>query len=117
MLIPQSFALRLALAGLPPEAGLYASHRADPCFYAVFWDSVRWRWGLFGGGSSLMTAALPGAISADRGNDGLCRRSADGFGVLSGVHCFLVMGVFKAWVSLRISVHNPVHSGLFTPRA
>ena len=43
MLIPQSLAYAL-LAGLPPEAGLYASI-VPILLYAVFGTVACWRWG------------------------------------------------------------------------
>ena len=89
MLIPQSLAYAL-LAGLPPEAGLYASI-APILLYAVFGTSRALAVGPVAV-VSLMTAAALGNI-ADQGTMGYAVAALT-LALLSGV-MLLVMGVFK----------------------
>jgi len=107
MLIPQSLAYAL-LAGLPPEAGLYASI-APILLYAVFGTSRALAVGPVAV-VSLMTAAALGNI-ADQGTMGYAVAALT-LALLSGV-MLLVMGVFKLGFLANFLSH-PVISGFIT---
>ena len=107
MLIPQSLAYAL-LAGLPPEAGLYASI-APILLYAVFGTSRALAVGPVAV-VSLMTAAALGNI-ADQGTMGYALAALT-LALLSGV-MLLVMGVFKLGFLANFLSH-PVISGFIT---
>ena len=107
MLIPQSLAYAL-LAGLPPEAGLYASI-VPILLYAVFGTSRALAVGPVAV-VSLMTAAALGNI-ADQGTMGYAVAALT-LALLSGV-MLLVMGVFKLGFLANFLSH-PVISGFIT---
>ncbi|SDP31938.1 sulfate permease, SulP family [Sulfitobacter litoralis] len=107
MLIPQSLAYAL-LAGLPPEAGLYASI-VPILLYAVFGTSRALAVGPVAV-VSLMTAAALGNI-ADQGTMGYALAALT-LALLSGV-MLLVMGVFKLGFLANFLSH-PVISGFIT---
>ena len=107
MLIPQSLAYAL-LAGLPPEAGLYASI-APLIAYAIFGTSRALAVGPVAV-VSLMTAAAVGQI-ADTGTIGYAT-AAVALAFLSGV-ILLLMGVFRLGFLANFLSH-PVISGFIT---
>ena len=107
MLIPQSLAYAL-LAGLPPEAGLYASI-VPILLYAVFGTSRALAVGPVAV-VSLMTAAALGH-NADQGTMGYALAALT-LALLSGV-MLLVMGVFKLGFLANFLSH-PVISGFIT---
>ena len=107
MLIPQSLAYAL-LAGLPPEAGLYASI-VPILLYAVFGTSRALAVGPVAV-VSLMTAAALGNI-ADQGTMGYALAALT-LALLSGV-MLLVMGVVKLGFLANFLSH-PVISGFIT---
>ena len=110
MLIPQSLAYAL-LAGLPPEAGLYASI-VPILLYAVFGTSRALAVGPVAV-VSLMTAAALGSI-ADQGTMGYAVAALT-LAFLSGV-ILLTMGVFKLGFLANFLSH-PVIAGLSQPPA
>ncbi|KKN63031.1 hypothetical protein LCGC14_0506120 [marine sediment metagenome] len=107
MLIPQSLAYAL-LAGLPPEAGLYASI-VPILLYAVFGTSRALAVGPVAV-VSLMTAAALGSI-ADQGTMGYAVAALT-LAFLSGV-ILLTMGVFKLGFLANFLSH-PVIAGFIT---
>jgi sulfate permease, SulP family len=107
MLIPQSLAYAL-LAGLPPEAGLYASI-APLVAYAIFGTSRALAVGPVAV-VSLMTAAAVGQI-ADTGTIGYATAAVT-LAFLSGV-ILLLMGVFRLGFLANFLSH-PVISGFIT---
>tara|TARA_R110000787_G_scaffold92517_8_gene194493 strand:+ start:1028 stop:2767 length:1740 start_codon:yes stop_codon:yes gene_type:complete len=107
MLIPQSLAYAL-LAGLPPEAGLYASI-VPILLYAVFGTSRALAVGPVAV-VSLMTAAALGNI-ADQGTMGYAVAALT-LAFLSGV-ILLTMGVFKLGFLANFLSH-PVIAGFIT---
>ncbi|MGY6627614.1 MAG: SulP family inorganic anion transporter [Oceanicaulis sp.] len=107
MLIPQSLAYAL-LAGLPPEAGLYASI-APLVAYAIFGTSRALAVGPVAV-VSLMTAAAIGQI-ADTGTIGYATAAVT-LAFLSGV-ILLLMGVFRLGFLANFLSH-PVISGFIT---
>lgn len=107
MLIPQSLAYAL-LAGLPPEAGLYASI-LPLVFYAIFGTSRALAVGPVAV-VSLMTAAAVGEI-AETGTMGYAV-AALSLAFLSGA-ILLVMGVFRLGFLANFLSH-PVISGFIT---
>lgn len=107
MLIPQSLAYAL-LAGLPPEAGLYASI-APLIAYAIFGTSRALAVGPVAV-VSLMTAAAVGQI-ADTGTIGYATAAVT-LAFLSGV-ILLLMGVFRLGFLANFLSH-PVISGFIT---
>ncbi|MEQ8405012.1 MAG: sulfate permease [Oceanicaulis sp.] len=107
MLIPQSLAYAL-LAGLPPEAGLYASI-LPLVFYAIFGTSRALAVGPVAV-VSLMTAAAVGEI-AETGTMGYAT-AALSLAFLSGLF-LLVMGVFRLGFLANFLSH-PVISGFIT---
>jgi sulfate permease, SulP family len=104
MLIPQSLAYAL-LAGMPPEAGLYAS-MAPLVVYAVFGTSSTLAVGP-AAVTSLMTAAALGSVAAS-GSVGYGAAAAL-LALLSGVMLF-VMGALRLGVVANFLSH-PVISG------
>jgi sulfate permease, SulP family len=104
MLIPQSLAYAL-LAGMPPEAGLYAS-MAPLVVYAVFGTSSTLAVGP-AAVTSLMTAAALGSVAA-AGSVGYAAAAAL-LALLSGVMLF-VMGALRLGVVANFLSH-PVISG------
>jgi len=107
MLIPQSLAYAL-LAGLPPEAGLYASI-APILFYAIFGTSRALAVGPVAV-VSLMTAAALGKI-VDQGTAGYAV-AALSLAFLSG-SILLAMGVFRLGFVANFLSH-PVIAGFIT---
>lgn len=107
MLIPQSLAYAL-LAGLPPEAGLYASI-APILFYAIFGTSRALAVGPVAV-VSLMTAAALGKI-VDQGTVGYAV-AALSLAFLSG-SILLAMGVFRLGFVANFLSH-PVIAGFIT---
>ena len=107
MLIPQSLAYAL-LAGLPPEAGLYASI-APIMLYAVFGTSRTLAVGPVAV-VSLMTAAALGTI-VEQGSVGYAA-AALSLAALSGA-MLLVMGVFRLGFVANFLSH-PVIAGFIT---
>ncbi|MDO7557935.1 MAG: sulfate permease [Loktanella sp.] len=107
MLIPQSLAYAL-LAGLPPEAGLYASI-APILFYAIFGTSRALAVGPVAV-VSLMTAAALGKI-VDQGTAGYAV-AALSLAFLSG-SILLAMGVFRLGFVTNFLSH-PVIAGFIT---
>ena len=107
MLIPQSLAYAL-LAGLPPEAGLYASI-APILFYAIFGTSRALAVGPVAV-VSLMTAAALGKI-LDQGTAGYAV-AALSLAFLSG-SILLAMGVFRLGFVANFLSH-PVIAGFIT---
>jgi len=107
MLIPQSLAYAL-LAGLPPEAGLYASI-APLVAYAIFGTSRALAVGPVAV-VSLMTAAAVGQI-AETGTIGYATAAVT-LAFLSGV-ILLLMGVFRLGFLANFLSH-PVISGFIT---
>ena len=107
MLIPQSLAYAL-LAGLPPEAGLYASI-APILFYAIFGSSRALAVGPVAV-VSLMTAAALGKI-VDQGTAGYAV-AALSLAFLSG-SILLAMGVFRLGFVANFLSH-PVIAGFIT---
>jgi len=107
MLIPQSLAYAL-LAGLPPEAGLYASI-APIVFYAIFGTSRALAVGPVAV-VSLMTAAALGKI-VDQGTAGYAV-AALSLAFLSG-SILLAMGVFRLGFVANFLSH-PVIAGFIT---
>ena len=107
MLIPQSLAYAL-LAGLPPEAGLYASI-APIMLYAVFGTSRALAVGPVAV-VSLMTAAALGTI-VEQGSVGYAA-AALSLAALSGV-MLLIMGVFRLGFIANFLSH-PVIAGFIT---
>ena len=107
MLIPQSLAYAL-LAGLPPEAGLYASI-APILFYAIFGTSRALAVGPVAV-VSLMTAAALGKI-VDQGTAGYAV-AALSLAFLSG-SILLAMGVFRVGFVANFLSH-PVIAGFIT---
>ncbi|WP_035919405.1 SulP family inorganic anion transporter [Leisingera aquimarina] len=110
MLIPQSLAYAL-LAGMPPEAGLYASI-APIMLYAVFGTSRALAVGPVAV-VSLMTAAALGQI-ANQGTMGYAAAALI-LAALSGV-ILLVMGVFRLGFLANFLSH-PVIAGFITASA
>lgn len=107
MLIPQSLAYAL-LAGLPPEAGIYASI-APILLYAIFGTSRALAVGPVAV-VSLMTAAAIGQI-ADQGTVGYITAALT-LAFLSGV-ILLVMGLFRLGFLANFLSH-PVIAGFIT---
>lgn len=107
MLIPQSLAYAL-LAGLPPEAGLYASI-APIILYAIFGTSRALAVGPVAV-VSLMTAAAVGTI-AEQGTMGYATAAITLAG-LSGV-ILLAMGIFRLGFLANFLSH-PVIAGFIT---
>ena len=107
MLIPQSLAYAL-LAGLPPEAGLYASI-APILFYAIFGTSRALAVGPVAV-VSLMTAAALGQV-AEQGSMGYAVAALTLAG-LSGL-MLLALGVFKLGFLANFLSH-PVIAGFIT---
>lgn len=104
MLIPQSLAYAL-LAGLPPEAGLYAS-MAPLLLYAVFGSSSTLAVGP-AAVTSLMTAAAAGAVAAQGGASHA--QAALWLALLSGALMFLMGAARLGFLANFLS--HPVVSG------
>ena len=93
MLIPQSLSLRV-LAGLPPEAGLYAF---DPAYHSSTLKSSaeprgRWRWGRWRG-CRCMTAARRGAGGPRRARRAIAIAAPDACGDVGAI--LLAIGLLK----------------------